>query len=83
MLLVNAYTHKADAYKHCYHLERLKAMNRYDVAPATWRSCGLPKSFMGAQTEDWVSAQARHRRRELHGRAFRFSLDRTFNWTEI
>ena len=82
MLLVNAYTDKADAYSIATTSEKVEGyvnqynvVNHLDVAQAA-------ESFVGAQTEDWVNAHKHVIDGEEYMDAFRFSLDETFNWTD-
>ena len=82
MLLVNAYTDKADAYSIATTSEKVEGyVNQYDVANHL-EVVQAAESFVGAQTEDWVNAHKHVIDGETYMDAFRFSLDRTFNWTD-
>ena len=82
MLLVNAYTDKADAYSIATTSEKVEGyVNQYDVANHL-EVVQAAESFVGAQTEDWVNAHKHVIDGETYMDAFRFSLDETFNWTD-
>ena len=82
MLLVNAYTDKADAYSIATTSEKVEGyVNQYAVANHL-EVAQAAESFVGAQTEDWVNAHKHVIDGEEYMDAFRFSLDETFNWTD-
>ena len=79
MLLVNAYTDKADAYSIATTSEKVEGyVNQYDLANHL-EVVQAAESFVGAQTEDWVNAHKHVIDGETYMDAFRFSLDQTNN----
>ena len=82
MLLVNAYTDNANSYSIAVTKQSVEGyVNQYDVANHL-EVAQAAESFVGAQTEDWVNAHKHVIDGEEYMDAFRFSLDRTFNWTD-
>ena len=82
MLLVNAYTDNANSYSIAVTKQSVEGyVNQYDVANHL-EVAQAAESFVGAQTEDWVNAHKHVIDGETYMDAFRFSLDRTFNWTD-
>ena len=82
MLLVNAYTDSADTFGIATTRDKVEGyVNQYDLANHL-EVVQAAESFVGAQTEDWVNAHKHVIDGETYMDAFRFSLDRTFNWTD-
>ena len=82
MLLVNAYTDSADTFGIATTRDKVEGyVKSYDVANHL-EVVQAAESFVGAQTEDWVNAHKHVIDGETYMDAFRFSLDRTFNWTD-